>query len=257
VSLLALRAASVSLGGAQVLSAVDFEFAGGEMVGLIGANGAGKTTLLRVLAGLLRPGSGELHLDGRPAAAIERRRRARLIGYLPQGGESHWAVSVETLVMTGRLPHLGPWRGPGPADRAAVRRALEICDVAGLAGRPVTALSGGERARVLLARALAGEPRILLADEPVADLDPAHQLDVMETLRALAGEGAGVVVVMHDLSLAARFCDRLVMLLDGRVAAAGAAREVLSAEVLGRCLGIRVRQGAVDGIPYVVPIERC
>ena len=256
MSLLGATGIRVTLAAGRVLDGVDFHVAAGEMVGLIGPNGAGKTTLLRAMAGLIAPESGDIRLDGRAVAATDRRELARTLGYLPQEGDSHWAVTVETLVMMGRLPHIGPWRAPGQDDRAAVARALEACDVAGLADRTVTRLSGGERARVMLARALAVEPRVLLADEPVTGLDPAHQLDVMQRLRGLADRGAGVVVVMHDLTLAARFCHRLALLHDRRIAAEGSPAAVLSPENLARCYNVRAHYGSVDGDAFVVPVAR-
>jgi iron complex transport system ATP-binding protein len=253
-----LQATSVSLrlGGAPVLDDVDLRLDGGELVGLIGPNGAGKTTLLRVMAGLLPAAGGEVTVDGQTLAAMPRQALARTLGYLPQDGGSHWPLTVATLVALGRLPHQGPWRGPDAADRAAVERALAACDIAALADRPVNRLSGGERARVLLARALAGEPRILLADEPVAGLDPGHQLDVMQRLSALARDGAGVLAVLHDLTLAARFCDRLVLLDRGRVIAEGDADHVLSPDLLARCYGIRAHHALIDGNPVVIPLAR-
>jgi iron complex transport system ATP-binding protein len=246
----------VTLGGRAVLEAVDFAVGPGELVGLIGPNGAGKSTLLRVLAGLLAPDAGRVALDETPADHWSDRARARRVGYLPQAGNANWAVSVATLVQLGRMPHRGPLGGASARDRAAVARALDTCDVAHLAGRAVTTLSGGERSRVLLARALAGEPELLLADEPVSGLDPAHQLDVMDTLRHLVQAGAGVAVVLHDLSLAARYCERLVLIGDGRVAAQGPPESVLSDANLARCYDLTVWRGQVAGTPCVVPIAR-
>ncbi len=246
----------VRIGRAAILHGIDVDLAAGEVLGLIGANGAGKTTLLRALAGLLPLARGTIALDGRPLAHLPRRQLAQTVAYLPQGGASHWPVSVETLAMLGRLPHLGPWRGPGERDRRAVETALAACDVTQFRDRTLDTLSGGERARVLIARALASEPRVLLADEPVAGLDPGHQLDVMATLRRLAAAEAGIVVVVHDLTLAARFCDRLVLLDAGRVAAAGPPRAVLSSENLARCYGIRAQIAEVDGVPWVGPATR-
>ncbi len=156
----------------------------------------------------------------------------------------------------GRLPHLGPWQRPGAEDAYAVDRALAATGVEGLRGRAVTELSGGERARVLLARVLAGDPGILLADEPVSGLDPYHQVHFMELVRDYAGEGRTVALVLHDLNLAARFCDRLALLEEGRVAADGPAREVLDPEHLGRVFGIRAVYGEAEGEPYVVPWGR-
>ena len=256
MTLMRANAVSVSLGDAPVLAGLDLEIAAGEVVGLIGPNGAGKTTLLRAMAGLLPLDDGEICVQGRPLHRIDRVSLARMLAYLPQGGDSHWAVSVETLVMLGRLPHRDPWHGPSETDRAAVEQALVACDIAQFRDRPATHLSGGERTRVLLARALAGAPGLLLADEPVAGLDPGHQLDVMAKLRDLAGAGAGVVVVMHDLTLAARFCDRLALLHDKRIAAEGSPEIVLSPSTLARCYGIRAYHGSAEGNAIVVPLER-
>lgn len=256
MTLLSARGLSVSLGETEVLAGIDFALSGGQVVGCIGPNGAGKTTLLRALVGLVPLRAGEISVRGHPLRSIGRRELGCTLAYLPQGGEGHWAVTVETLVMLGRLPHLGPWGGPSDQDRLAVTRALETCDAAQFRDRPITHLSGGERTRVLLARALAVEPDVLLADEPVAGLDPAHRLDVMTMLRDLASSGAGVVVVTHDLTLAARFCDRLVLLHGKQVAAEGSPATVLSAVNLARCYGIRAHTGSADGAAFVVPLAR-
>ncbi|MCC7412841.1 MAG: ABC transporter ATP-binding protein [Gammaproteobacteria bacterium] len=225
----------------------------GEVVGLIGPNGSGKTTCLRVLAGLLRPQAGRIELDGRALGSFEPRARARLIGYLPQGAEVHWPLVVRDLVALGRQPHVGPWQRPGAHDRAAIAAALRAAEMDGLADRIVTRLSGGERMLAHIARLLAGEPRIVLADEPVAALDPAHQLRVMALLRAIAGGGGAVLLVLHDLTLAGRFCDRLVLLDAGVVQAAGAPAEVLTRANLARVYGVEVVDGAHAGERFIVP----
>ncbi len=253
---LSAEALTVSLGRRRVLDEVAIDIAAGEVVGLIGPNGAGKTTLLRALSGLLTADSGEIRLLGRRLAEVERETLARTLAYLPQDGRSHWSVTVETLVTLGRLPYRAPWQEISGADRQAVERALAACDLAHLRERPMTQLSGGERSRALLARALAGEPRFLLADEPVAGLDPGHQLDVMVKLQDLAAGGAGVVVVMHDLTIAARFCSRLALLHDGRIAAEGPPSAVLSPDNLARCYGVRAFHGAAEGSEIVVPLWR-
>ena len=256
MTLMSLRGVSASLGGAPIIARLDLEVRAGEVLGLIGPNGAGKTTLLRAMAGLLPLDGGEICLEGQALPRIGRSALGRVLAYLPQGGDSHWSVTVETLVMLGRLPHRGVWHRPSGADHTAVRQALEACDVARFRRRPMNQLSGGERARVLLARALAGEPKLLLADEPVTALDPGHQLDVMQRFRRLAGAGAGVVVVMHDLTLAARYCDRLALLYGQRIAAEGEPMTVLSPESLARCYGIRAYHGSAGREPIVVPIAR-
>jgi len=252
---------TVTLGARAALAGVSAAVETGELVGLIGPNGAGKTTLLRALAGLVAPDAGTVTLDQRPLAMIGRRDRARRLGYLPQDGTIHWALPVQDVVLMGRLPHLGAWDRAGAPDRAIAASAMEALDIADLAARPATRLSGGEKARVLLARALAGAPEILLADEPVAGLDPYHRLEVMEHLAALAaigtgGAGTGVVVVLHDLALAARFCRRLVLLDKGRIAAEGAPAEVLTAARLATVYRIEALTGRHDGADYVLPWKR-
>ena len=256
MTLLRTRGVAVSLGGRRILDRLDLTVEAGQVVGLIGPNGAGKTTLLRAMAGLLPLDAGTIEVRDQPLHHMARGALARVLAYLPQDGASHWQITVETLVMLGRLPHQGPWRAAGEADRAAVERALAACDVARFRDRPVTRLSGGERTRVLLARALAGEPELLLADEPVAGLDPAYQLDVMALLRDLVAAGAGVVVVMHDLTLAARYCDSLALLDDRRIVAHGGPDRVLSPENLARHYGVRAFHGTARGNPIVVPLAR-
>ena len=250
-----LRAHRVTVrhGGAEALSRASFAVGEGELVGLVGPNGAGKTTLLRVLANLLFPVSGEVRLDGRPVSAWPRRVFARHVGYLAQSAVAHWPLTVERIVTLGRLPHQDPLRRMSKDDALAVEAALVQVDAAHLRDRVVTTLSGGERARVMLARVLAGEPRILLADEPGAGLDPAHQLQVMDHMRRLARLGRGVVVVSHDLTLAARFCDRLVMLRDGRIVASGPVSEVLTRGHVEDVFRVRCIDGTHEEEPLLVP----
>ncbi|MGE0746018.1 MAG: ABC transporter ATP-binding protein [Rhodospirillales bacterium] len=254
---LAARGIVVRLGGAVVLDHVDFEVGDGTVVGLIGPNGAGKSTLLRVLAHLQPTAAGAVNLDGRPLGGYDAGERARRIAYLAQGTEVHWPLSVAAVVGLGRLPHRAGARGETAADRAAVARAMAATDVAGLRERSIGALSGGERARALIARALAVEAPLLLADEPTAGLDPYHQLQVMELLRATAGDGRAVVVVLHDLTLAARFCDRILLLDRGAAVADGVPAAVLTAQNLARAYRVEAVHGTRDGAPYVVPWRRC
>jgi iron complex transport system ATP-binding protein len=247
---------SLTLGRRTVLDGIDLAFARGRVTALLGPNGAGKSSLFACLAGLRTPDAGAATIEGVAVAALDGRTRGRRIGLLPQSGEVHWNVDVATLVGLGRLPHRGRF-GETEADRAAVARAMAATDVAHLADRAVERLSGGERGRVLLARVLAGEPEWLLADEPLASLDPAHQIDVLERLHEAARAGAGVIVVLHDLNQAARVADDVVLLREGRVVAAGAAETVLTAPLIERTYGVTVEIGrAADGRRFIVPLDR-
>ena len=230
--------------------------ASGEVIGLLGPNGAGKSTLLRVLASVLKSHSGELRLDGQPVHTIPRAELAKRIAYLPQGAECHWPMAVEQVVALGRLAHRQSWKPMSQHDWDCVAAAMATTDVEQFRGRSIGALSMGERARVLVARAVAGEPRILLADEPVAGLDPAHQLEVMAMLERMAADGAAVVVVLHDLTLAVRHCTRLALLGGGRLVASGDADTVLSTEHLRDCFGIRALSGESADGRFVIPVAR-
>lgn len=206
----------------------------GLVTAICGPNGAGKSSLLGALAGLLQLDRGQASLDGQPLAATPLRDRARAIGYLPQSREIAWDMDVRTLAGLGRLP----WQAGAAEDRRAVDAALTATDLAALAERPVSRLSGGEQARALLARVLAGEPRYVLADEPLAALDLAHQLGLLERFRKLAQAGVGVALVLHDLGAAMNAADRVVVLDRGRVVAEGAPREVLTAQRIRETWGV-------------------
>lgn len=243
---------TVALGGRAVIEAVDLTVAPGEIVALVGPNGAGKSTLVRALAGLLAPAAGSIRLDGAAAADLGPRERARRLSYLPQEPLLHWPMTVERLVALGRLPHLDAFRRPQPADAAAIEAALAATETAAFRHRPATQLSAGERARVLLARALATTAPLLLADEPVAALDPYHQLHVMELLAGQAAAGRSVVVVLHELTLAVRFCPRVVLLHAGRIVADGRPESVLSDANLAATYGVKAARG--EG--WLVPVAR-
>lgn len=246
---------SIDLAGRRVLSQVSLELHSGEVLGLIGPNGAGKTTFLRACVGLLSPTAGAVRFADRPVETWDRAALARDLAYLPQAAEVHWPLPVRDVVALGRLPHQTGW-GRDPDGKAAVADAMRLGDVESLAGRIATELSGGERARVMLARALAGRPKALLADEPVAGLDPYHRLEMMECLAALASQGMAVAVVLHDLTLAGRFCDRVALFDQGRLVAEGDPRQELSAARLAEIYRVEALTGEQGDRFFVVPWRR-
>ena len=208
-----------------------------EVTAICGPNGAGKSSLLTALAGILPLDGGAVRLDGDLLASLDHADRARRIGYLPQQAELAWDIAVEVLVGLGRLP----WNLGAAADRRAIDRALTDMQLSEYRARPLSRLSGGERARAMLARVLAGEPTWLLADEPLANLDLAHQLTLLAHFRKLAGQGLGVALVLHDLAQAMNHADRVVVLENGHIAADGPPEAALSAEVIARVWGVKAR----------------
>ncbi len=253
---IALDGLSVALGRRPVLHGVDATLTGGALVGVIGPNGAGKSTLARAILGLLPASGGGVTIGDTPVTALPRATIARCIAYLPQGQTLHWPLTVERLVALGRLPYLAPFSRIGAEDAAAIERAMALADVTAFRTRIATELSGGERARVLLARALAVEAPALIADEPLAALDPGHQIALMDLLHRQTRAGALVIVVLHDLTMAARHCDRLLLLHEGRLVADGPPADVLTAERLATVYGIEAWMGENDGRPTVVPLRR-
>jgi iron complex transport system ATP-binding protein len=249
---LSISGLHASLGERKVLHGLDFDIPAGELLCVLGPNGAGKTTLLRAIMGS-QPCQGSIRWGGETLADLPPRARARLVAYLPQGGTVGWPLPVGAVVALGRLPHGRTLDTLSPADRAAIMGAMEKADLLDFASRPATALSGGERARVLLARALAVEAQLLLADEPVASLDPRHQLGIMKALRDEARRGRTVIAVLHDLALAARFADRIALLQDGRLAGLGRPAEVLTPDQLKTVFGISVVREEHGGQTLLVP----
>lgn len=246
---------SVTLGNQSIVQGVDLHVGRGEMLGLLGPNGAGKSTLLRSILQLIPIERGQVKLDGRFVDAIPVQERSRKIAYLAQQGPVYWPLSVERLVSLGRFPHLSSWQHLSPQDQDLVETTLHQTDLWHLRHRTITTLSGGERTRALLARALAVEAALLLADEPVAALDPAHQLQIMQLLKQYSDTGHSVIVVMHDLTLAARYCHRLALMHEGRLIAIGAAREVLKPEHVAAVYKIDARYGTDDDF-YIIPWQQ-
>ena len=244
-------------GDRRALDAVSYDFAPGRVTGLAGPNGAGKTTLLRTALSLLKPQSGTIRLFDRPLGDWSDDARSKTIAYLTQSTETHWPLIARRVVALGRMPHRAFGR-QSRADDAIIDAALERCDARAFASRRMDELSAGERARVLLARALATAAPILMVDEPAAHLDPAHQLQLMELLRAEARRGTAVIVTLHDLALAARYCDDLVVLKQGRVASTGTPDEALTDSALADVFGVgavRVADEAGNRLFLVTQIQ--
>jgi iron complex transport system ATP-binding protein len=245
-----------SYGPRTILEQVSLAIRPGELVALCGPNGAGKSTLLRLLLGLHAPSAGQVRLGGAPVGTLSRRQIARRAALLPQDAPVDLPLTVREAVALGRLPHLERFQPEGAVDAEAVERALEATDTAALGARPVAELSGGERQRVHLARAIAQEAPLLLLDEPIAGLDLAHQLQALDLLRTTVDAGRGALVALHDLSLAARRCDRMVFLSGGRIRADDVPAVVMTPQMLAQVFGVRaeVRLDG-DGRPFVLPHE--
>lgn len=245
MSALRLSNVSAAYAGRVVLQNAMAHFDAGKVTGIVGPNGAGKTTLLRVATGYLPHESGVVHVLERPLDECSREWLARSIAYLPQESAVRWPMLVERIVALGRVPF-----GTRDDGAAAIASAMARCDVLPFASRRLNELSAGERARVLLARALATEAPILLVDEPAAHLDPAHQLRLMELLRAEAARGMAVAITLHDLSLASRFCDEIVVLRDGQVVGQGAPSDILSDAALAQVFGIAAKRLDGNVLPW-------
>ena len=256
---LVAEAVSLGYGDRTVVDQLSFVVPDGQVTAVVGANACGKSTLLRGLARLLRPTSGAVLLDGEQIHRTSTRKVARTLGLLPQAPVTPEGVSVVDLVSRGRHPHHGALRRWGAEDDAAVAEALVLTGTTELAERAVDELSGGQRQRVWVAMALAQGTDVLLLDEPTTYLDVAHQMDLLELLRDLnAARGTTIVMVLHELNLAARFADHLVAMCDGRVVASGAPGEVLTEETVREVFGLpcRVIPDPVSGTPLVVPLGR-
>ena len=252
---LSLCGVSFSLGGRPILKNVLLSLEKGRLVVLIGPNGAGKTTLLRAMAGLVAA-TGEVMVEGTSLSGLSRQKRAQKIAYLPQGHQVHWPLSVQDVVALGRFPHgLADPESPPPEHAAIIASAMARTGTTDLAARNVQSLSGGERARVMLARVLAVDAPILLADEPTASLDPHHQLAVMHDLQAEARRGTLVIAVTHDIGLAARLADEVILIADGRLAAIGPPAEVFTPARLAEIYRIRAVHQEIGGEALLVPWE--
>ncbi len=248
---------SVEIGGAEILHTIDLQVEAGEMLGLIGPNGAGKTTLLKAIAGLASRTHGEIFIDEQPIDELQAHSRAQRIAYLAQQGTAQWPLSVRRIVELGRIPHASGWLKSVISGEPVIDRVLQETELDHLQHRSFNSLSGGEQRRVLLARALVGEPELILADEPVAALDPYHQYEVMRRLKVHSDNGGCVIVVLHDLPLAAHFCNRLHLIEQGKTVVSGEPEEVLNNQYLESVYRIRlVPEGKMGGgvlkLPWTV-----
>ncbi|MDA0353320.1 MAG: ABC transporter ATP-binding protein [Chloroflexi bacterium] len=253
--LLSVEDLTVRIGRKTLVDCVSLEVARGEVVGLVGPNGAGKSTLLRAISGVQSTAAGEVRIEGRSAVALGRRELAKRLAVVQQLPEAPSAMLVSELVLLGRHPHLGWFDRESGRDARIARLAMSRAGCLELADREVGTLSGGERRRAFIARALAQEAELLLLDEPTANLDAGAQAEVCDLLRTLASDDVGVLVVLHDLTLAASTCDRVILLAEGRVVATGSPDEVITAEHVARMYGpgVAVLRHPEDGRPIVVP----
>lgn len=241
MSALSLEAVTLRRGRRRVLDDISVTFAAGRLTAVIGPNGAGKSTMLTIAAGLLSPDSGAVRLGADLLTALPKQQLAVRRAYLPQRAQVEWPISVERVVALGLLPQLPAFGGLPDAFRPAIDAALEACDLHDLRDRKATTLSGGELARAMLARAIVGDPELLIVDEPTADLDPRHGIDAARRLRARADAGRTVIVAIHDLDLALRFADDIVAIRDGKLLAAGPVAGVMTEPMLAELFDVRAR----------------
>lgn len=239
-------------GSRRVVNNADLTLNAGELTILAGPNGAGKTTLVRAMAGLIAA-EGSTAFDGVSLRTLAPRVRARAISYLPQGHEFHWPMRVDSIVALGREPHADPFSQTSVKDRIAVERAMEATAIGEFSSRLITTLSGGERARVAIARALATEASVLIADEPTTSLDERHQLIVMDLLQRIAHQGTAVLAIIHDLALAMRFADRVVVMNEGRIVANDTPSLALTPERIAEVFGISVNRVETPDGPLLLP----
>ena len=240
-TLLDAKAVAFAVEARRILDGVSVNSGAGEFIGLVGPNGAGKTTLIKCISGLLAHSRGTVHLNGSDLARMSPRDVARVVAHLPQNTFVDFGFTSLEVVLMGRNPHLSPFQIEGQRDHEVARAGMKFTDTEWLSNREINTLSGGERQRVLIARALAQEPRLLLLDEPTANLDIQHQLQVMDLVRSLVDDGLAAVAAMHDLNMASTYCDRIYIMDEGRVVASGTPAEVLQPCLIRKVFGVGVK----------------
>lgn len=241
--------------GRKILHGLTLGLRPGQLTAVVGPNGAGKSTLLRAVCGVGGEVSGEIALNGRRLETFDHAELAKTVAYLPQDHHVSWPIAVRRVVALGRSPYTSALARLSAEDEVHIAEAMEAMAVTHLADRAATALSGGELARVLVARLLAQNTPILIADEPAAGLDPAHALSLFEHFKRIAQAGRLVVVAMHDLSFALRYCDQVLLLKNGEAVAFGAARDVLTRTHIEAAYGVTASIGEIAGVPVVLPLE--
>jgi iron complex transport system ATP-binding protein len=252
--LLETRGLTVIAGRRRLVAGLDLALEPGEALAVLGPNGVGKTLTLQTLAGLRKPAGGQIFIGGRPLEAWPRRALARRLGLLPQGTEDPFPATVMEEALIGRHPHLGFWQWESPDDLAIARQALSDVDLAGLEERLLDTLSGGERRRLAVATLLVQNPQVWLVDEPTNHLDPQHRLGVMRLLSARAGDGRAVVVTLHDVNLAAGWCQRCLLLFGDGSWELGPGAEVLTEEAVSRLYRMPVRRVEFEGRGLFLPM---
>ncbi len=252
---LEIKDISLNIDGNKILENISATVQEGETVGLIGPNGAGKSCLLKSTLGLLDIKAGTINIDDKNIAGLDLKDRAKKMAYAAQGAPVYWPLTALTVVGLGRVPHLNPWQKLSNDDEIAIEYAMERTDCLDLKDRLVTTLSGGERARVLLARVLATGAKYILADEPVAALDPSHQLQIMNILSDLSKNGHGVLVVLHDLNHALRYCDRIILLNEGKVVGQDIPEQILNDQNLKNIFGISAARWSENGHQFISPLH--
>ena len=241
-------------GGTKIVQDASVSFKPGELVAILGPNGAGKTSLLRILLGITKTTSGTAMLNGEDCYGMSPNERAKVVSYLPQRRPLAWPFRVHDVVALGRFAHGAALGRLGPVDKAAVEDAIDACKLGELQHRSTDNLSGGELARVHFARAIAGKTPLLIADEPVAELDPKHQILVADLIRQYVNDGGGALVVLHEVALAARIADRLIWMKNGRIIAEGSPKETLNSEIMQEVYGVRAHVG-IDEHGFDIRVE--